>query len=745
MVNAPIITKRELSNYFLSPIAYVVLTAFALAQAVWLMRMVGGGELGDLDTSLQDVLRWPFMLLMLLTPVFTMGLLSEEARSGTLESLMTTRTSEWELVIGKFIGALVFALIMLGPLVAQVLWLASMGNPDVGALLAAAVGLLLLTAQMVAVGLLCSALTRIQIVAAIAGVVTLVAASSLRYMPLPAHSTLGVLLRYAAPDGHYISFVRGTVDTRGLVYFVATTAGLLLLTVRALQVRKIGGTLGLRRIGESAHILIVTGLALALIVLGAYISTRSYARMDWTRRRLGRVGQRGLQKPTLKLLRDMDRNVDITVLYTKDCTPAEYARAQFWMAAITPVLEELQAHNARISVRTIEGSRQTDERNALLARLGRPNMADVCAVFESRDTHAVVHMDGTFGPSSEDKADDGTTRVFMLAEEQFARALQRITKPQASVAYVVGNINLNPPRDRNDSTQNRYARLAGVLKAERFDVQRLKKLSGAVPGDCGVLLLATGHDDLTLDQAEALREYLDQRNGAAILLVPPHESGTPPEEAGTPVLDALTRGYGIGVRRDAVVVTPGQIDAPAVRAMLVPTMDKHTVGADLHNARPVLQEASPLEMVKTGRLSQPRVLLVGAEYHWGETGFERPAAFDPERDVVPPFALVALTDPGRDTSTRRPRRGPRIAVFGSLRSLDDEWTMEHPANLHVLRSIVSWMSREDRVDNIKPRILATQVIKLNPASVKTTNIVFLAVLPACLVAMGLCVGLLRRR
>ena len=64
MVNAPIITKRELGNYFLSPIAYVVLTAFALAQAVWLVRMVGGGVLTDLDTSLQDVLRWPFVLMM---------------------------------------------------------------------------------------------------------------------------------------------------------------------------------------------------------------------------------------------------------------------------------------------------------------------------------------------------------------------------------------------------------------------------------------------------------------------------------------------------------------------------------------------------------------------------------------------------------------------------------------------------------------------------------------------------------
>ncbi len=93
MVNAPIITKRELSNYFLSPIAYVVLTAFALAQAVWLMRMVGGGEMPDLDTSLQGVLNWPFVLLMLLTPVFTMGLLSEEARS----TLSTPAADCWEL------------------------------------------------------------------------------------------------------------------------------------------------------------------------------------------------------------------------------------------------------------------------------------------------------------------------------------------------------------------------------------------------------------------------------------------------------------------------------------------------------------------------------------------------------------------------------------------------------------------------------------------------------------------------
>ena len=81
----------------------------------------------------------------------------------------------------------------------------------------------------------------------------------------------------------------------------------------------------------------------------------------------------------------------------------------------------------------------------------------------------------------------------------------------------------------------------------------------------------------------------------------------------------------------------------------------------------------------------------------------------------------------------------------TLRSLDDEWTMKHPANLHVLRSIVSWMSRAEIKGNIQPRILATQPITLNPTTVRTTNIVFLAVLPACFMALGLCVAVLRRR
>jgi gliding motility-associatede transport system auxiliary component len=325
--------------------------------------------------------------------------------------------------------------------------------------------------------------------------------------------------------------------------------------------------------------------------------------------------------------------------------------------------------------------------------------------------------------------------------------LQRLKKPQASVACIVGDIRLTAPQ-RGDALDNGYARMVGALKAERFDVQRLD-LTGAVPNDCGVLLLAAGRSDLTQGQADSLRDYLEQRNGAVILLVPPHEPTASTPAAATPVLEELAAAYGVRIRRDAVVVTPKRERAPSVRATVAPDMKQHPAGADLGRTLPVMRETSPLEIVQNATSTHgltPQTLLVGAEYHWGETARAegRLPTLDPESDVTPPFALAALADPGRD-SNGRPRIGARLAVFGSVHSFDDEWTMQHPGNLHVLRSVVSWMAREDHVGNIQPRILATQPITLNPTTVRTTNIVFLAVLPACFMALGLCVAVLRRR
>lgn len=237
MVNVPVITRRELNAYFLSPIAYVVVTCFALAQGVGFALLLGAGRGVDLDSAVQSLVTFPFQLLMLAAPLLTMRLLSEEAATGTLETLMTTPTSEAEIVLGKFAAALVFEMVLFIPLLGQVAFLATAGGLDAGRLLAGALGLFLLAAQFTAIGLLCSAFTRVQTASAVLSVVILIILHSFQYLALISSGALSLVLRYMAPLAHYAGFVKGLVDTRDLAYFVLTTCALLFLTVKTLELK----------------------------------------------------------------------------------------------------------------------------------------------------------------------------------------------------------------------------------------------------------------------------------------------------------------------------------------------------------------------------------------------------------------------------------------------------------------------------------------------------------------------------
>jgi ABC-2 type transport system permease protein len=180
----------------------------------------------------------PLYLLMAATPVLTMRLLSEETASGTIETMMTAPVTEAELMLGKFAGVLVFAMVMFLPLAAQMAFLALHGPVDVGAALAGCMGLFLLAAQFLSIGLLCSALTRVQIAAAIMAFAALLALSSVSLLAGASRSAPARAVRYLSAAGHYAGFSQGIVDTRDVAYFVLTTALLLVLTVRALQLRK---------------------------------------------------------------------------------------------------------------------------------------------------------------------------------------------------------------------------------------------------------------------------------------------------------------------------------------------------------------------------------------------------------------------------------------------------------------------------------------------------------------------------
>jgi len=234
MVNVPVVAKRELTAYFLSPVGYMVLTAFALAHGVLFSIYVGQVPL-DPDMTMMEAMRTTVTLLIFAAPILTMRLLSEEVSSGTIETLLTTPVSNAEVVLGKYLGALMFGTIMLVPLVLEVVFMGYVAEIDYGPVMSGFLGLFLLIAQFLAIGVLFSAVTRVQFAAAIMTLFSLVVLFVLWFLVRDSTATTAQVLKYIAPPTHFSSFVGGVIDSRDLVYFVATTVFFLFVAVRVLE------------------------------------------------------------------------------------------------------------------------------------------------------------------------------------------------------------------------------------------------------------------------------------------------------------------------------------------------------------------------------------------------------------------------------------------------------------------------------------------------------------------------------
>ena len=238
------ILKRELLAFFFSPLAYVVAALLLLVNGAvfWLIVSYLNDPRAGIGAPLelffgQTVFFW--LVLLFVAPVVTMRLLSEERRSGTIEVLMTAPVTEAKVVVGKYLAALIFFLFLWLPTVVYAVILSIYSEVDWGPVASGYVGIVGIGALLLAAGVLASALTRSQLVAAvltfaIAG--PLFAVGFLEF--LFTDEVLKELFNYFSLPRHMEDFSRGIVDSRRLVYYVSVSALFLFLAARALAAKK---------------------------------------------------------------------------------------------------------------------------------------------------------------------------------------------------------------------------------------------------------------------------------------------------------------------------------------------------------------------------------------------------------------------------------------------------------------------------------------------------------------------------
>jgi ABC-2 type transport system permease protein len=247
-----IIAGREVRSLFVSPIAYVVLFLFLAFMGIVFLLPLARVFVPQGNIELRGLTNFSRFALFFVVPLLTMSMFSDEYKSGRIEMLRTSPITEVDMVLGKFLGGMVYYLVLVGSTLLYLGILIAMrakgsGPMDYGQIVSCYLGMVLMGCMFVAVGLFFSACTAEQIVAGLSGIITLgvltIAGLAAPYLPAEwkwAGMTLKIResVEYLTVGSHIGDFARGSVELGNVVYFLGIAGLFLFWTYVVLESKK---------------------------------------------------------------------------------------------------------------------------------------------------------------------------------------------------------------------------------------------------------------------------------------------------------------------------------------------------------------------------------------------------------------------------------------------------------------------------------------------------------------------------
>ncbi len=245
------IAARELRSLFLSPLAWsilAVLQAILAWRFLWLIegflqvqsRLVSvEGAPGLTEIVVSNLFVWAAVLMLLVMPLLTMRLVSEERRSRTLPLLLSAPVSMTEIILGKYLGIMGFLLCILGLVTLMPLSLLLGGSLDLGLVFSGLLGLLLVTASFAAAGLFLSTMTEQPTVAAISTFGLLLLLWIMNQANNTGAGDKDAVLAYVSTLSHYEALLRGVFDTQDVAYYLLFIVTFLVMSIRRLDAERL--------------------------------------------------------------------------------------------------------------------------------------------------------------------------------------------------------------------------------------------------------------------------------------------------------------------------------------------------------------------------------------------------------------------------------------------------------------------------------------------------------------------------
>ncbi|MFM8412574.1 MAG: Gldg family protein [Alphaproteobacteria bacterium] len=687
--------RKELSALFGQPLLWVVGTFFLLLAGYYfytdLVFFVTFGFGENIFENFFQLLFVDLRLVLLLTvPLLTMRAFAEERKLGTTELLFTWPLRDGEIVLAKFLACAIAAGALLAATIVPLAWLHGLQPFSPWPVVAAYLGLALMAASFVAIGLLLSSLTDNQVVAAMSTLGVLLLLWLLSWNESSAENGVLSWLPRLSMFDHFEGFARGVVESRDVVYFAC------LVTFGAAACLQVLGARSWRGSRLLPTLLGLAGLLVSLGFVGAF-GERWNARLDLTP---GRT--RTLSAHTRRILDRLDSDVEV-IAFVRSADPAN--------AWTTDLVGRFAEASPRVRVRTADVNRN-------------PAMARRYGV----DAYGAVVV-----------AKGDRRRVFRHAsEETIAGAIQDLGRSRPVSVAVVGD---GAPVGGRPAGGRAFSALATALSDQGDDV-RVVPVGGG-PGDADVAIVLGGEGDWPIERIAAFEDWL-ARGGRLLALVEP---GAAPE------LGAWLARRGVDPRAGAVVDPEDRLHGGEGVSLRARPPASETEGASEARADDGAAGISAaLGQGVLLSLARPLVpdrdattLLASGEQSWSTSDLDRAqrglAEFDPSVDARGPFPVAAARSfPG---SSGAP--GARLVVVGDADFASDGF-VDFLDDRDFLLNAVAWLSGDDDLVALRGRRkeIGREQFFLSASQARTALLLAAGVLPAASAAIAIAIALRSR-
>jgi ABC-type uncharacterized transport system involved in gliding motility auxiliary subunit len=677
------IASRELRALFDLPTGYVLLVVFLAINGFLFFRQAYLSNTASLRPML-DLLPWEFLFFV---PAVTMRSLAEDIRGGQIEVVLAQPVSELELLLGKYLGAILFLWTALALTFAIPLGLSAGADLPWGTIVAQYLGAGLLAAGLGGIGIWASSLTRSQITAFIvaAGLMFLLVLVGLDPLLVGLPPGLGALAARIGVLSHFESLGRGVIDLRDVIYFASLAGVFLALAYGALLGRKLAPGPGTRRlrlgVGMLAASLVVVNL------LGSYIP----GRLDLT------PGNAYTLSPaTGRLVRNLDDLLTVKVFASQEL-PTEVALMK---RDVDDLLRDLRSAG-RGQVRIVERDPSEDEAARREAEsLGiQPVQFKVIGQGELQVKQGYLGLAVQHGGETEtipfiQRTDDLEYRVASTV-----RQLSRERK--AAIGFVT---DAQGPGVSFQEMQEQLRR--------SYDVRDIDLSDSTQPGpDVVALVLAGTPDSLPAAQLQRLEAFLN-RGGSALVLAPGMEVSqrAPTAQPRQVAWNALLRPLGVTIRSDMAY------DLLANEVIPLPTdfgrvlqVYPFFIRAQSTRASPVNQDLGAVVLTwastidTTGAAKGTVTPLLGSSQATGT--FTNVTTIAPTQDFpqteLRPRLLAVMVTPPPDTKNAKPRG--RVVVVGSLDFATDRFVRTARENLAFTLNAIDWLAQDEDLISIRSK------------------------------------------